>query len=224
MAPCPRVPVSSRWLYSGRGCRLLKFDWEICLNTRRSAPQWDILNGKKVQRGRHGASLINISFLRDKISIIETHSNILVEIRFEDSGKKRSLPSSRAAPYVFVVHLLCSVALPPDNNEFDQKVVSGRIWPSQRLPGSESPSGEWEMQLISNDLGIRQDILPEKTSNRVQMVVRGVFGVLSFTVLPYSKAFVTLVLEIMNIHCLIPVTQAPAPSGYLEVSDPAVFL
>ena len=47
---------------------------------------------------------------------------------------------------------------------------------------------------------------------------------LSFTVLPYSKAFVTLVLEIMNIHCLIPVTQAPAPSGYLEVSDPAVFL
>ncbi|XP_070648865.1 zinc finger protein 177 isoform X3 [Bos indicus] len=54
MAPCPRVPVSSRWLYSGRGCRLLKFDWEICLNTRRSAPQWDILNGKKVQRGRHG--------------------------------------------------------------------------------------------------------------------------------------------------------------------------
>ncbi|XP_055399879.1 zinc finger protein 426-like isoform X3 [Bubalus kerabau] len=29
---------------------------------------------------------------------------------------------------------------------------------------------EWEMQLISNDLGIQQDILPEKTSNRVQMV------------------------------------------------------
>ncbi|XDA76412.1 hypothetical protein R6Z07F_006554 [Ovis aries] len=28
---------------------------------------------------------------------------------------------------------------------------------------------EWEMQPISNDLGIQQDILPEKTSNRVQM-------------------------------------------------------
>ena len=39
-----------------------------------------------------GASLINISFLRDRISVVETHSNILVEIRFEDSGKKRSLP------------------------------------------------------------------------------------------------------------------------------------
>lgn len=29
---------------------------------------------------------------------------------------------------------------------------------------------EWEMQPISNDLGIQQNILPEKTSNRVQMV------------------------------------------------------
>ncbi|KAI4541695.1 hypothetical protein MG293_008837 [Ovis ammon polii] len=190
------VPVSSRWLYSGRGCRSLKFDWEICLNTRRSAPQWNILNGKK--------------------------SNVVDMCTYPT--------------------LLCGPT--PDNNEFDQKVVSGRIWPSQGLPGYQAfkPTlvswleqdvlktvergilQEWEMQPISNDLGIQQDILPEKTSNRVQMVVRalrGVFGVLSFTVLPYSKPFVTLVLEIMNIHCLIQVTEAPAPSGYPEVSDPA---
>jgi len=46
---------------------------------------------------------------------------------------------------VFVVHLLCSVALPPDNNEFDQKVVSGRIWPSQGLPGLSI----WENLILS---------------------------------------------------------------------------
>ncbi|XP_043322692.1 zinc finger protein 561-like isoform X3 [Cervus canadensis] len=37
-----------------------------------------------------------MSFLGDRISVIETHSDILVEIRFEDSGKKRSLPRSVA--------------------------------------------------------------------------------------------------------------------------------
>lgn len=40
----------------------------------------------------------------------------------------------------------------------------------------------------------------------------------------FESLFVTLVFEIMNIHCLIQVTQAPAPSGYFEVSNPAVFL
>ena len=33
----------------------------------------------------------------------------------------------------------------------------------------------------------------------------------------FESLFVTLVFEIMNIHCLIQVTQAPAPSGYFEV-------
>ena len=35
MAPCPRVPFSSRWLYSGCGCRLLKFGKSYSVGKRR---------------------------------------------------------------------------------------------------------------------------------------------------------------------------------------------
>ncbi|XP_060271436.1 zinc finger protein 559 isoform X3 [Ovis aries] len=83
-------------------------NWEICLNTRRSAPQWNILNGKKsnvvdMTRSRNGQELYDCERSKKDISdhfYLRTHRSTENGTNFyEDNQYGKSFHTLHNKPF-----------------------------------------------------------------------------------------------------------------------------
>ncbi|XP_060271432.1 zinc finger protein 559 isoform X1 [Ovis aries] len=110
MAVAASAIASGEVLVSSRERRVgvLEPDWEICLNTRRSAPQWNILNGKKsnvvdMTRSRNGQELYDCERSKKDISdhfYLRTHRSTENGTNFyEDNQYGKSFHTLHNKPF-----------------------------------------------------------------------------------------------------------------------------